>query len=1173
MTFYARNVRNLFPLSLAILAGLMAFCPVSPASGQENDAPVAPQNVSRADVEALRTAVGENTQLDETIKSRALQLYDEALALFPGIEESQAKAAEFDRMIEEAPGRLEELREAQNTPVSDEAPQIPENASLTEMEAMLATADAAYKEAQASYENLMREPNRRAERRRAIPDLQAAVNQRLQDARAQLGEAAPAGEAAELTAARRTLAQVRIQAANAELHAYSREVSAYDSRGQLLDLRQLEARRRLAYAERQFKAIQERTTQLRRIEAERAAEEARQAMQEITKADPAIRDTAVELAATNQALADLRTGKDGIAGKIESATAQLETVSSALRTLEDEYERIIERVAAGGLNSTVGVLLRRQKGLLPDIRELRANVRERREEITEIELATSDLREQRLALADTSVALEERITSLTNISDYERDQIRRTVNDLLSNQRSLLDALQRDFESYFGVLFDLNTREAQLAESAAMFRDYINENIFWVAGTGPLDFNALQGVLPASLWLSDPDAWFDAPYIMLEDFFARLPLHIGLAVLLPILIFLRRKARLKIRDLGREARKKRSTTFSHTIEALALSIFVSVAFPAYITLLLLHLGVALESLAQADALLDGALFTAYIYFFVEALRTVFMRDGLADAHFGWPETRLRSARVLVTAVFIGLIPLTIVIFGLEAQNEESYKEGLGRICYVLALLSVAFAMQTLTSKVYHALREQQSTNWYVTNTTVRRAIRFAMTGLPLGLAIAAIAGYYYSALQLGMRFYFTLVLISAAMLLIALVRRWMILTRRELAIDQARRRREAARAESEATEENRDVSIPSESELIDEELDLVRIDVQTQKLVRMLALVGIVFGGWFIWSDVVPALNVFNRVELWTVTETVEETVSGPEGAEEIVSRTRTVPITLANFGMAVIMLMIMWAGLKNVPGLLEIFLTRKLQMASGERYATLAVIRYVIIGIGLFLAFNAMGVGWSRLQWLFAALSLGLGFGLQEIFANFVSGLILLFERPIRVGDVVTVNGTSGTVSQIRIRATTIIDWDRKELIVPNKSFVTGELVNWNLTEEKLRVVVKVGIAYGSDVRKAKELMLKVANDHPLTLKDPQPQVYFLGFGDSSLDLELRVFSPDLGNFLVILDDMHMGIDETFREHSIEIPFPQRDLHVRSGLDKLNEAIADSKAVPMPRPDGDHAS
>jgi potassium efflux system protein len=178
---------------------------------------------------------------------------------------------------------------------------------------------------------------------------------------------------------------------------------------------------------------------------------------------------------------------------------------------------------------------------------------------------------------------------------------------------------------------------------------------------------------------------------------------------------------------------------------------------------------------------------------------------------------------------------------------------------------------------------------------------------------------------------------------------------------------------------------------------------------------------------------------------------------------------------------------------------------------------------------------------------TVGIGFGLQEIFANFVSGLILLFERPLRVGDIVTVGDTSGAVVRIQIRATTIRDWDNRELVLPNKTLITGGFLNWTLSDSITRIVCHVGIAYEADPRRARELLLGIARRHPAILAEPQPMVTFEGFGDSTLNLALRVHVSRTDQRAGTTFDLHATILEEFRQAGIEIAFPQRDLHLRS--------------------------
>jgi potassium efflux system protein len=211
------------------------------------------------------------------------------------------------------------------------------------------------------------------------------------------------------------------------------------------------------------------------------------------------------------------------------------------------------------------------------------------------------------------------------------------------------------------------------------------------------------------------------------------------------------------------------------------------------------------------------------------------------------------------------------------------------------------------------------------------------------------------------------------------------------------------------------------------------------------------------------------------------------------------------------------------------------------------------------------VGLGWSKVQWLVAAISVGLGFGLQEIFANFVSGLIILIERPIRVGDVITISDVTGSVSRIRMRATTIIDPDRKELIIPNKDVITGRVLNWTLSDQVNRVQIKVGIAYGSDTQRAAELLMRAAREHPHVLDDPLPVVTFEAFGNSTLDFVLRCYLPNLENRSSVIHELHMAVDRAFRESGIEIAFPQQDIHVRTVDFNWTQLSSAAGAPPTP--------
>ena len=227
----------------------------------------------------------------------------------------------------------------------------------------------------------------------------------------------------------------------------------------------------------------------------------------------------------------------------------------------------------------------------------------------------------------------------------------------------------------------------------------------------------------------------------------------------------------------------------------------------------------------------------------------------------------------------------------------------------------------------------------------------------------------------------------------------------------------------------------------------------------------------------------------------------------------------------------------------------QKTRMERGAREAMVTISGYLMVGIAALISLGVAGLNFSNLAIIAGALSVGIGFGLQNIVNNFVSGLILLFERPIKTGDWVAIGGTEGYVKRIRIRATQIQTFDRSDVIVPNSELISKQVTNWMLQSPRGRVKVPVGVAYGSDTSKVRDILLKVADEHPRVIQDsfsPKPKVLFRAFGDSSLDFELRVFIYNIDERINVISDLNFAIDSAFREADIEIPFPQRDVHMR---------------------------
>jgi len=402
----------------------------------------------------------------------------------------------------------------------------------------------------------------------------------------------------------------------------------------------------------------------------------------------------------------------------------------------------------------------------------------------------------------------------------------------------------------------------------------------------------------------------------------------------------------------------------------------------------------------------------------------------------------------------------------------------------------------------------------------------------LVLGLFSLMGYRYVAGALTALLLETVWLAVELVFIAGLAKRWLLVTRRRLAYEAAVERRQSLAREQRAKSGSRSGDGAASFEPEEPEVDVLDLSDRSRKLVNTAILLYGLFGLWMIWSDFFPALGILDQVTLWHHRVMVD-------GQEQLL------PVTLASVGLALIYLAITVILAKQLPAVLEIILLQYSEMSAGSRYTITTLTNYAIVTTGLVLVLTTVGADWSQVQWLVAALGVGIGFGLQEIVANFISGIIILFERPIRIGDVVTVGDTDGVVSRIRSRATTIRNWDGKELLVPNKEFITGRLLNWSLSDQATRIIISVGIAYGSNVRQAMHLLEEAARENENVLDDPPPSVIFETFGDNSLGLLLRCFVDSVDVRYPTVSALNAGINEKFNAAGIVIAFPQRDLHL----------------------------
>ncbi|MFP5402432.1 MAG: mechanosensitive ion channel domain-containing protein, partial [Gammaproteobacteria bacterium] len=517
-----------------------------------------------------------------------------------------------------------------------------------------------------------------------------------------------------------------------------------------------------------------------------------------------------------------------------------------------------------------------------------------------------------------------------------------------------------------------------------------------------------------------------------------------------------------------------------------------------------NLGAALWQLAQAWLVF----YTAY---------RVMEPGGVAERHFQWPQGQVRELHRSLRRLGLVVLAVVAIVTLAERQPEALASDVLGILILLAGYATMAWLMVRLLVHKSHDGRPSP----------LRVMLGFALALMPLTLIGALVMGYYYTALKLTGRLIDTLFVLIVWRLLEATLVRALAVAARRIDYQRAVARREAAEREGKQSADN-------ETTFEAPVLDVAKINQQSLRLLHLGLLSGLLIVLYWVWADLIGVFAYLDNITLYQYASGSGETAS-------------LVPISLADVLGALVIAAIAFILAANLPGLLEMLVLSRLRLAQGSAYAITTLLSYVIVGAGIVATLSTLGVSWDKLQWLVAALSVGLGFGLQEIFANFVSGLIILFERPLRIGDVVTIGNVSGTVTRIQIRATTITDFDRKEMIVPNKAFITGQLTNWSLTDTITRVTVKVGVSYGSDLELTRKLLLQIADDNPRVLKDPAPLVFLLAFGASTLDHELRVHVRELVDRNAAIDEISREIDRRFRENGIEIAYNQVDVHIRS--------------------------
>lgn len=777
---------------------------------------------------------------------------------------------------------------------------------------------------------------------------------------------------------------------------------------------------------------------------------------------------------------------------------QLDIVTQSDAALDEQIS-----VLKGSL--LLSKILYKQKQALPRLRV----DRDLADQIADIRLYQFEVNQQRELISNPTAYVDNLLASQP--PDQVTPQLRKNLLELAFTRADLLERLNRELSALLNESITLQLNQKQLLTTAQNLRATLDEQMFWIPSNKPLDPEWMRGVPSRLEKQIDTLPWISSLSELSDGLIQRPLLFTPLALLIGFLLWRRKYLYGRLNKVHQDIGHFKRDSQWHTPQAILINVLL--AMPVALALALCGYALQFDARGQ-NANLGAALLQisqAWLVFYT-AYR-ILAPGGVAELHFRWERAQVEFLRRWIRRLGIVVFALVSVVSVAELQPAALADDVLG----IAVVLTCYALMAWLLSRLLLNSPTHNNASLF------RKAVGVLFTALPVALFVAVCFGYFYTALKLSDRLINTLYLLMFWLVIEATFVRGLAVAARRLAYQRALAKRLAAK---EAGDGEAVVEEPT--------LDIEKVNEQSLRLIRLALLGGFIAALYWVWADLITVFSYLDNVTLYEYTSGTGANMS-------------MVPISIGDMLGALIIIGITLALARNLPGLLEVLVLSKLDLAQGSAYATTTLLTYVIAGVGFVSTLSTLGVSWDKLQWLVAALSVGLGFGMQEIFANFISGIMILFERPVRIGDTITIGNLSGTVSKIRIRATTITDFDRKDIIVPNKTFITGQLINWSLTDTVTRVTLKLGVDYGSDLDLVKELLLKAARENPRVLKEPEPHVYFLNFGESTLDHELRVHVRDLGDRNPVLDEINRFINREFKKQHINISFRQMEVYLKN--------------------------
>ncbi|MGF1726531.1 miniconductance mechanosensitive channel MscM [Photobacterium nomapromontoriensis] len=721
------------------------------------------------------------------------------------------------------------------------------------------------------------------------------------------------------------------------------------------------------------------------------------------------------------------------------------------------------------------------------------------------------------------------VPASVNLTDAQKQQ----EKALTTSSQALLAKLAERTDTLIYQQATLKVSYERLNSSLNDLKAQAVKQLFWAPDTNPLSLNLIIATWEKLKWFFSPYQWVG--FITFPATLDSLPLFLSLGLIALITLglnWIRKYWKRFLSDSSKKIGKVTQDRFRWSYTNVFFSFCLAWPVPIVVSLV-------------------GLVFTAawqypFVHHFGQALtipmalvmycfiRELVRSNGLLIGHFGWDPAIIKRAFGHYQRLLLIYLPMMVIQDFAHLYSDIDVNATLGRLAFVISNLAVSYFLwrmyQEKIPMTYGELPEGKAhighhIFWWI------------LILIPQALNYTALNGYLSSSQSVMAKMELSAVLGVITLLIYYLTKRLMLIQKRRLAFERAKTKRQEIIAQriAEVEVEKEETFSSSEMQIdIDEpEIDLDKISAQSLRLLRSLLLLIYLACLSVVWADFYQAISYLGDIRLWGVTHTID-------GIEELSSISiKSVLLSILTFWLTAILT-------RDLPGAMELLILQHLNLSPGTGYAITSLTRYLAIFLGIIIGSGLIGFDWSKMQWLIAALGVGLGFGLQEIFANFISGLIILFEKPIRIGDTITIRDLTGVIAKIQTRATTIVDFDRKEVIVPNKAFVTEQFINWSLSDPITRVTLSISVHYAANTDLVTKLLFEATDECDLVLDNPAPEVFFLTLTADSQNFEVRAYAAETAHRLSLIHDLHNRIKQKFNHHGIEIAAPQLEVQMK---------------------------